>query len=238
MRSSLVFTVLLAQLASYAAADRGDRYYFYLSEPVDCNGRNNCTPCGSGGCIRRYECGTWGGQANTCCRAINLSLPGGSTTCSPFKKVIENFNFASDGTAVVGTKKSEFCPNQSQSINVDDYKIEDASACCPITQNFVIKKNFDDETFDTARCIPDPTPEGPLPSPDASGSSGSSPTSGGTAATSSAGSASSTGGTPASSTGGTSSASADGANSSPNAASRAQNALALAPVMLLALIGF
>ncbi|KAK6526478.1 hypothetical protein TWF694_005064 [Orbilia ellipsospora] len=156
MYSSILISTLLA---SSAYASLLDRYTFIFYDAFSgCTASaGGCTPCGSGGgCPAGTQCGTWGGETNSCCQAINFAYS--DVYCSNFTSVLENFNFQNDGTALTGPVQASTCPNPSSEISLPDYQKSGNVGCCPITQNFVGKKDLSQDVITQARCIPDPTP--------------------------------------------------------------------------------
>ncbi|KAF3913510.1 hypothetical protein ABW20_dc0100172 [Dactylellina cionopaga] len=155
MRSSVI---LAAFLATCVAAKRADRYFFYFYAAVEGCNPPSCMPCGAGkGCPTGTECGTWGAEANTCCQVVNFSVK--DPVCSQFTSLLENFDFSTDGTAPIATSVGGQCPNIETTQSLVNYMEKGAYACCPLTENFVVKKDISQGVNTDVRCIPDPTIE-------------------------------------------------------------------------------
>ncbi|EPS41654.1 hypothetical protein H072_4437 [Dactylellina haptotyla CBS 200.50] len=184
------YSVLLSALfTAKTLAINIDFYTFIFYSGIECKAANVCIPCGTTGCPKGTECGTWGGVSDSCCQAINLGIA--EASCSEFSSVLQNFDLTKDGTALTGpTKVGEDCPNPDTAVPLSDYMVRGAEGCCSGTDNIVALNVVGDPTIQKARCLPSAQLGKPAGSGAASSGSGTMP-----AATSAASSASVAAGT-------------------------------------------
>ncbi|KAF3919635.1 hypothetical protein ABW20_dc0104765 [Dactylellina cionopaga] len=221
MRSEITLFALGTAIAVTAQNsvinDYGNRYFFWLNNPTAC-GSGGCVgaPCGSGQCQFGVTCGTWAGVKDSCCEARHGAE---NLDCTPWKDVLEDFDFDTSGSAVARLQNNEYCANDQNFILTDPNPNARDNICCPQGMDAVVwinwPKTLNNITLEGVRCIP------AVEGSSASGSgSGSSPSSSG------------------GSTSPTSTNSGSSGSSTPNAASRLQNVLAIIPAAFMVLAAF